>query len=97
MAQRIQRRRTKGWQAPEGAVYVGRPSKWRNPFAVGDFGIPDRTASVERFRQWLDGRIVGPTPPTAQQIAKLRGKDLMCWCDPRCTCHADVLLELANQ
>lgn len=29
---RIQRRRTKGWTAPEGAVYVGRPTRWGNPF-----------------------------------------------------------------
>ena len=32
---RIQRQRTKGWRMPEGAVYVGRPSKWGNPFVVG--------------------------------------------------------------
>lgn len=30
--QRIQRKRTKGWTMPEGAVYVGRPTKWGNPF-----------------------------------------------------------------
>ncbi len=35
MAKRIQRRRTKGWRMPEDAVYVARPSKWGNPFAVG--------------------------------------------------------------
>lgn len=29
---RIQRKRTKGWRMPEGAVYVGRPSKWGNPY-----------------------------------------------------------------
>ncbi|MFD3814972.1 DUF4326 domain-containing protein [Streptomyces rubiginosohelvolus] len=29
--QRIQRRRTKGWRAPEDAVYVGRGSHWGNP------------------------------------------------------------------
>ena len=29
---RIQRKRTKGWRMPEGAVYVGRPSIWGNPF-----------------------------------------------------------------
>lgn len=28
---RIQRRRTKGWRAPAGAVYVGRGSRWGNP------------------------------------------------------------------
>jgi hypothetical protein len=33
---RIQRKRTKGWRMPEGAVYVGRPSRWGNPFKVGD-------------------------------------------------------------
>lgn len=31
---RIQRRRTKGWRMPEGAVYVGRPSRWGNPFRM---------------------------------------------------------------
>lgn len=29
---RIQRQRTKGWRMPEGTVYVGRPSRWGNPF-----------------------------------------------------------------
>lgn len=31
---RIQRRRTKGWRKPDNAVYVGRGSKWGNPFAL---------------------------------------------------------------
>lgn len=31
---RIQRRRTKGWRIPEGAVYVGRPTTWGNPYRV---------------------------------------------------------------
>ena len=30
--QRIQRKRTRGWRMPEGAVYVGRGSKFGNPF-----------------------------------------------------------------
>lgn len=40
---RIQRQRTKGWRMPEGAVYVGRPSKWGNRWHV-------RKAR----RSWLD-------------------------------------------
>lgn len=32
--QRIQRKRTKGWRMPEGAVYVGRPTMFGNPFRV---------------------------------------------------------------
>ena len=31
---RIQRKRTKGWKMPEGAVYVGRPTVFGNPFEV---------------------------------------------------------------
>lgn len=39
---RIQRRRVKGWRMPEGAVYVGRPSKWGNPFR----------ATLDQFGCW---------------------------------------------
>lgn len=31
---RIQRSRAKGWRMPEGAMYVGRPSPWGNPWPV---------------------------------------------------------------
>ena len=34
MAERIQRKRTKGWRMPEGAIYVGRPTKWGNPIRI---------------------------------------------------------------
>lgn len=36
MAERIQRKRTKGWRMPEGAVYVGRGSPWGNPYRLDD-------------------------------------------------------------
>lgn len=32
---RIQRKRTKGWRMPENTVYIGRGSKWGNPYKVG--------------------------------------------------------------
>lgn len=35
MPKRVQRKRTKGWRKPEDAVYVGRPSKWGNPWPPG--------------------------------------------------------------
>ena len=35
MNKRIQRKRIKGWKMPDNAVYVGRPSKWGNPFRIG--------------------------------------------------------------
>lgn len=34
--QRIQLSRAKGWRKPEGAIVVSRPSRWGNPFVVGD-------------------------------------------------------------
>jgi hypothetical protein len=31
---RIQRKRTKGWKMPPNTIYVGRGSKWGNPFKI---------------------------------------------------------------
>lgn len=36
MPERIQLRRTKGWRKPDGAIVVARPSRWGNPFIVGE-------------------------------------------------------------
>lgn len=46
MPRRIQRQRTKGWKMPKNAVYVGRPTKWGNPFVAWKDGQPfhDRLA-----------------------------------------------------
>lgn len=92
---RIQLSRRKDRRMPPNSVSVARPGKWGNPFRVGDFGIPDQAAAVERYREWLDGRVVGPERPAS--FEELRGKNLACWCKPGSPCHADVLLELANE
>ena len=34
LPQRIQRKRTAGWRMPVGARYVGRPTRWGNPFRI---------------------------------------------------------------
>ena len=56
---RIQRKRTKGWRMPEGAVYVGRPTRWGNPFRWRDYsprvGVDDydtATVSAAERRRW---------------------------------------------
>lgn len=36
MPERIQRKRTRGWRMPDGAVYVGRGTRWGNPFIIGE-------------------------------------------------------------
>src|SRR5690348_14376983 len=68
MPKRIQRSRAKGWRMPEGAIYVGRPTKWGNPFnfrrseycwAALSFDCRGDLrgrleASVKAFRDWID-------------------------------------------
>jgi len=39
----------------------------------------------------------GEAPALAEIVAVLKGKNLACWCKPGEPCHADVLLEIANQ
>jgi hypothetical protein len=59
---RIQRKRTKGYKFPEGAVYVGRPTIWGNPWteeATLKSGLfkPEcvRQVIVDQYRAWLGG------------------------------------------
>lgn len=50
---RIRRRRTRGWRMPEGAVYVGRGSKWGNPFALRTReGLARVPAALNEGRPW---------------------------------------------
>jgi hypothetical protein len=88
---RLQLSRTKGWRKPEGAISVARPHKWGNPYKVGTPGVPNREKAVRLYRQWL------PTSAIASQLPELTGHDLACWCPTDQACHADLLLELANQ
>ena len=139
---RIQRRRVKGWRMPEGAVYVGRGTRWGNPFRVGKtqmrsprldgqpgweregllcktsgeghafhhgdgqvtrHDIRDATAQecVDLYREWVTGRpvVLGwiPQGMVAEIREHLRGRDLACWCPLDAPCHADVLLDIANE
>jgi hypothetical protein len=73
------------------AIYVGRPTIFGNPFVVGVHGIQGEC--VELFREWINL----PEQETLRQQAReiLVGRDLICWCAPA-SCHADILLEIAN-
>lgn len=108
---RIQRHRTKGWRMPAGAIYVGRPSRFGNRFVADptrapgyeaqggarrnidlwyDWPVPDAQAAVDAF-ETMQAHIY-----TIEELALLRGKNLVCWCRLDQPCHADVLLRLAN-
>lgn len=82
---------------PREAVYVGRPSKFGNPFShlpstLAQFKVATRDEAVEAFERWLMGR-----PEMVAAVKReLRGRDLVCWCAPA-RCHAEVLLKIANK
>jgi hypothetical protein len=90
--QRIQRKRAKGWQMPGNTVYVGRPSKWGNPFTATLEA--DKAEAVEHFREWLNHP--SRAKLRAEARVELRGKHLACWCAHGVACHADVWIEIAN-
>jgi hypothetical protein len=95
---RIQRKRTKGWKMPPNTVYVGRPTKWGNPYTMHStpkLSREGRQAVVDNFRAIIWANQQG-AERFRKPINELRGKDLACWCPLDQPCHADVLLELAN-
>jgi hypothetical protein len=92
---RIQRRRTKGWRMPEGAVYVGRPTRWGNPWSMSSdkWSRSGATTAAQMYRRRTEAQLARGEI----DLSPLRGHDLVCWCPLDQPCHADVLLELANR
>ena len=77
---------------------VARPSRWGNPYVIGavhEGRALTREETVELFREaLLAGRL---EVDVAAVRASLRGRDLACWCPLDVPCHADVLIEVANE
>ena len=97
---RIQRSRKQKQTSPNGlpVIYVGRPTKWGNPFKVGEKGIPTREVAVALYKDWIEQKSSNKQkPPTQIQIKhELAGKNLSCWCPLDGPCHADILLSIGN-
>jgi hypothetical protein len=74
-------------RAPEGAIFIGRPSRWGNPFPITR--AQPREVVVERYRRDL-WRRVQAGDVTLEELAGLHGKHLACFCKPY-ACHGDVL------
>ena len=84
---------------PRGAVYVGRPSEWGNPYShKGDTLAEYRVATLEdaiiKFDELVRERIKD-VAYKQHMIDCLGGRDLVCWCDG--LCHASVWLKYANE
>lgn len=94
--QRVQRSRAKGWRLPPGTVCVDRSTCWGNPFKV-DLSVGFRAVdAVDCFDQAIE--LGSPLLKFRKdELWKLRGKNLACFCPLDQPCHADILLILANK
>ena len=78
-------------------VYIGRGSKWGNPWThIADrktkaqFIVKNRKEAIEKYREWItegDGKYL------LEDLHELKDKVLGCYCFPK-RCHGEVLLEL---
>jgi hypothetical protein len=93
---------------PNNTRYVGRGTRWGNPFVVGephhlnhDQPIRDRKQAVELYE--LHTGPMGNYELDVDEVRReLGGLNLACWCPlpgPGETdwCHARVLLDIANE
>lgn len=81
-------------------VYIGRPSKWGNPFThikdnktLAKFIVRNRKEAINAYREWIEN---GEGKHLLNDLHELKNKVLGCWCHPK-SCHGDVLTELVNK
>jgi len=70
-------------------IYIGRPSKWGNPFREGKDGT--RKEVINKYRKYILSN-----KELLDSLGELEGKTLGCWCKPK-ACHGDVLIELIKK
>lgn len=70
-------------------IYIGRPSKWGNPFTIGKDGT--RREVIDKYEQYIRNQ-----PHLMTDIKELQNKTLGCWCKPR-ACHGDVLVKIVEE
>lgn len=76
-------------------VYIGRPSKWGNPYShkegtLAEFKVANRAEALEKFEKYL---LENET--LFNSLIELKGKTLGCWCKPN-KCHGDILAKWSN-
>ncbi len=77
-------------------VYIGRPSKWGNPYSHKDgtlakFKCNSREEAVEKYEEHLRN-----DEDLMRLIKYLDGKTLGCWCKPL-PCHGDIIIKVLNE
>jgi hypothetical protein len=69
-------------------VYIGRPTKWGNPFSVEVHG---RDECIKKYERYIRNK-----PKLLRDLKELKGKNLGCWCKPK-RCHGEILLKLLKE
>lgn len=79
-------------------VYIGRPSKWGNPFThiigketLAEFVVETREEAIIKYKEYLLNN-----QELMDDLGELEGKVLGCWCYPK-SCHGNILMELLTQ
>ena len=101
---KLPKRLRRSAELPAGAVDVGPGTKWANPIKRRDVETlvcsePD-IAEACRLRGWKAGAVLLYRDYLLEKgldPTELQGKDLVCTCKLSDPCHADALIELANQ
>ena len=70
-------------------IYIGRPSKWGNPFTIGKDG--SREEVIVKYEAWIRNN-----PELLKDLHELNSKTLACWCSPK-PCHGDILIKLIKE
>ena len=70
-------------------IYIGRGSKWGNPFVLGKDG--NREEVIDKYEEWIRQQ-----PDLMSSLNELKGKRLGCFCRPK-KCHGDVLVKLVEE
>lgn len=80
-------------------VYIGRPSKWGNPYShksdgtLAKYVVSTRKEAIEGYRNYI---LFGEGKHLMDDLHELKGKILGCWCKPK-SCHGDILVELVDR
>jgi hypothetical protein len=84
------------WKKSPYDVYIGRPSRWGNPFSskagIAEYRVANKSEALRKHREW----ILGNTQLIQDIKRELRDKTLGCWCDSPYACHGLILWQIAN-
>ena len=72
-------------------VYIGRGSKWGNPFAMKNWSDEERNRVCDEYEEWFMKQ-----QHLIESLPELKDRVLGCYCKPK-RCHGDFLARLANE